>query len=269
MQKLTQEDWAVMGTAAAYVSRCEFEKALATFSSVECHTTNPRELATILLNKAQCYRMLQNFATAHTECDRALDLSKENDEDTVDAWIVKAAILVDEGNIADALSVVEVSLRRYPSVNRNLQLLKKGELLASQEEYAEAIPILSQLLQTNEFDESEIAAVHHTLGVSYGAVGAYDDAAEHLLKAQSLQLPEGYLANNSFWLASIAAKRGDFHTAKSDLLNALSQAEHSNVDLLADIYESLANVSRELGDDSDAALYTNLWQASNRTNPSD
>jgi tetratricopeptide (TPR) repeat protein len=267
MEQLTQADWDVMSTAAAYASHQEFEKALAAFSSVERHTTDPRELTTILLNEAQCYRMLRDFEAAHAKCGRALDLSRKNDEDTVDAWVIKIAILVDEGRTADALDVVEGSLRRYPGVNRDIQLLKKGELLASLGRHAEAVPVLSGLLQSSGLEESEIATIHYTLGVSYAALGEFDNAAQHLGKAESLPLPAGYLSNNSFWLANIAARRQDYHAAKSYLLKALSQIEHSNAGLLTDIYESLANISRELGDAADAAKYASLWEASNQMPP--
>jgi tetratricopeptide (TPR) repeat protein len=205
--------------------------------------------------------MLRKLDAAHTECDRALDLSKGNDEYTVNAWIVKTTILIDEGRTADALTVIEASLRRYPNVNRNLQLLRKGELVASEGRYADAIAILRPLLQTKGFDKSEVAIIHHSLGVSHGALGQWDAAGSHLLKAESLDVPEGYRATNRFWLAHAAAKRGDFRSAKSHLLNALSLAGHSNVDLLRDLYESLSNVSRELGDKADAAMYGSMWEA--------
>ncbi len=264
VQKLSQEDWALMDIAVAKVSRGEFEQALAAFCSLECHTGSSRELAAILLNEAQCYRMLGFFEKAHMCCDRALHLSHGNDEDTVNAWIVKTDVLVDENRLADAQSVIEASLRRYPTVNQNEQLRRKADILTRQGQEAEAIPILTRLLEAPGLEEPEIATIHHTLGVSYGTLGELREGAHHLLKAQSLQLPQSYLASNSFWLASVIAKQADFRTAKKHLLNALAQAKHSNTDLLADIYESLANVSRELGDDTDAAMYDNLRKASSQ-----
>jgi tetratricopeptide (TPR) repeat protein len=265
MQKLSQKDWEQMATGGTQFSQGDFEGALATFSSVRSRATDPRELSAILFNEAQCYRLLRRFKDAHAACDRALELSKGDDESTVSGWIVKTDILVDERRFSDALSVIESSLRCYPNLERNQQLLRRAELLANQHQYAEAIPVLNCLLETADFEEAEIATIHHTLGVSYGALGKFDDAAHHLLKAQLPQLPKGYVASNSFWLATIAAKRLDFPTAKSHLLKALAQARYSNVDVLGDVYESLANVSRELGDDTDATMYANLWKASNRS----
>lgn len=107
----------------------DFGKALAIFASVQSRASDPRELCAILLNEAQCYRLLRRFAEAHAVCDRALELSKGNDEGTVSAWIVKTHILVDEGRFSDALSVIDSSLRCYPDLERNQQLLRRGELL--------------------------------------------------------------------------------------------------------------------------------------------
>jgi tetratricopeptide (TPR) repeat protein len=265
-QRLSDEDWALMAAGRAQVSRGEFDQALATFSSLECRTTNPRELAAILLNEAQCYRILGYLEKAHGCCDRALHLSRGNDEDTVNAWIVKTDVLVDEGRLADAKNVIDASLRRYPAINQDEQLRRLADILVRLGKEAEAIPILIHLLEAPGLEESEIATVHHTLGVSYGSLGELHDAAQHLRKAQSLQLPRNYLASNSFWLASVVAKQTDFRNAKRYLLDALAQTEQSNTGLLSDIYESLANVSRELCDDSDAVMYSNLWRASKQGN---
>lgn len=264
VQKLTQEDWEQMEAGRAQVCAGDFKNALAIFSSIRSRTTDPRELSAILLNEAQCYRVLRRFEEAHAACDHALDLSKDNDEGAISGWIVKTDILVDERRFSDALRVIETSLRRYPDLERSQQLLRKAELMVYEGEHAEAIDILKHLLKSADLDEGDIATIHHKVGVSYGALGEFGDATEHLLTAQSPQLSKEYLANNSFWLAKAAATRGDFGSTKNHLLKALAAAEHSDFILLAELYESLANVSRELGDEADAAKYDKLWQASNR-----
>ena len=260
-QKLSNQDWDQLAAGSAKFSQGEYENALAILSFLQSRTTDPQEIATVLLGEAQCYRLLERFVEAHAACDRALDLSKGNEEGTVSGWIAKTDILVDQNRLADAHSVIEASLRRHPIVNRSEQLRRKADILVRQGREAEAIPILNQLLAAPGLEEPEIAAVHHTIGVSYGALGNLGEATDHLLKAQSLQLSASYSASNRFWLASIMAKQRDFMAAKKHLLNALAQAEHSNTDLLVDIYESLANVSRELGDERDAARFWHLWKA--------
>jgi tetratricopeptide (TPR) repeat protein len=262
MRKLTETDWAVMSEMRAHVERQEFEQALDAVVTVECHTADPRELATILLNKAQCCRVLGKFDEAHAACDRALDRSKGNDEDTVDGWIVKTDILIGERRWSDALSVIESSLRCYPELERAQQLLRKAELLGNLSKHAEVISVLRDLHEDSDFYEHQIAWIHHSLGVSYGETGEWDNAFQHLLKAECQHLPEVHRANNSLWLAHAAARQRDFLSAKAHLLNALAEAKHSNVDLWTDVYESLANVSRELGDEKEAARYGKLWKTS-------
>jgi len=261
MTALTKHDWAVIDKAMNSARRGAFEQALEDFSMLEERTTDPRELATILLNEAQCNRMLGNFSKAYADCDRVLCLSTGREEDAVDAWMVKAALLVDEGRLSDALSVIDASLKCYPNTNTNLQLLRRGEILTALGEYEQAIPVLKSVLRTDEFDPSEVAMIHHRLGVSYGMVGQFDNASEHLLMTRSQPLPERYRSSNSFWLAKIKAQARDFRGAKTDLLDALKHADRSDVELLKDLYESLANVARELGDEVEVATYERLWRA--------
>jgi tetratricopeptide (TPR) repeat protein len=268
MQKLLREDWDQMAEAGTRFEQGDFTGAIEILTDVRSRTSDPRELTSILLNEAQSYRLLRDFTNAHAACDRAIKLSEDDDEGNVSGWIVKTDVLVDEGRFSDALDVIERSLNRYPWIERNQQLLRKAELLAHNGQHTEAIPILNSLLGAPEFQDSEIATINHTLGVSYGTLADYKNALRHFQRAQVPDLPEGYRANNSFWLAKVASVQGDFGSAKHHLLNALVQAEHSNVDLVNEVYESLANVSRQLGDRVDAAKYDDLLRASKRVSGS-
>lgn len=178
-----------MSEMKAHIERGDFEKALEAVSSLEDRTSDPRELGTISLNKASCYRCLRKFDEAHVECDRALDFSKDDDEGAVYGWIVKTDILADEGRYSDALSVIESSLRRYAELEQEQQLLRKAEFLAIQGEDLEAVVILSDLLGSPALDEEDIATVNHKLGISLAKLGRWDEAAWPLLKATPCPCP--------------------------------------------------------------------------------
>jgi tetratricopeptide (TPR) repeat protein len=228
----------------------------------------PKERASLFLQKAVCYESLGRFNDSKTQLELALLEMPGNEEIQLQANYIGAAIYHQEQQFEEAYTRMTRILSQYSSllshpnlrfIYEDIQQYRAFELVQLLR-FEEALPLLHDILAFEMKPDDKKTAIAN-LGICYSRVGKYEQAVDYLLEALRLGLPSDWEGQARCQLGIAYAHLRLLREAKLELLICVERASAYQLPL-ATVYGWLSRVCRGLGQTNEAERYAKLARPS-------
>jgi tetratricopeptide (TPR) repeat protein len=239
------------------------EDALSELRVLAQQTPNSQDKGWVLLYQAVFLGHLDRIAEAREQLSKVAGFWGCDAEANARTAVVSALLDEVEGNRACALEQMDRILKdnealwsapQVKDLYENIQL-HRGRILATQQRFSEALPLLEEGLK---FESAKSGEFYVNLGRSHFEMEHWADAEKYLRVAISRDLDDGFSCAAHYYLGRLLyRKSGALAEAVQQFRLAEKYAVVGAIDP-KNIYDALAKSCKHLGLESESRRYENL-----------
>jgi tetratricopeptide (TPR) repeat protein len=239
------------------------EGALGELQVLTRQTRDPGETGWVLLYQAVFLGHLHRIAEARERLSKIAEFWGSDAEANARTAVVSALLDEADGNRASALEQMDRILKVNEALWSTPQVkdlyediqLHRGRILATQQRWSEALPVLEEGLN---FESAKSGEFYVNLGRSHFEMEHWADAEKYLREAISSDLDGGFSCAAHYYLGRLLyRKRGALAEAVQQFRLAEKCADVGAIDP-KNIYDALAKSCKHLGLESESRRYQNL-----------